>query len=639
MQRSYYHQLPLLPLGAEATAALLTDLLGSDPSLHRLRELIQARTGGNPFFLEELVQSLGETGAVTGPRGAYRLVTATEQLGLPPTVQNVLAARIDRLAEREKQVLQTASVIGRSFSEPVLRRVAAIRDDDLAAALRTLIGAEFLYQEALYPEAEYAFKHPLTQEVAYSSQLAERRTRVHAAVARTIEALDAQKLDERAALLAYHWERAGDPREAAKWHRRAAEWVGLNNIDEGLRHWTSARELLDALPETPGNLAERAAVRAQILNMLARLGDPDGHGEALFTRGRELAARSGNRQVQSLLLSGFGTLRLYSGAVSEGLDLLVDAARVADETGDPGLRVAVRYGLAFANLQTGRLRESLSAVDDGLRIAPEDLGLGTGLLGVSPHLMLSVNRAVALVWTGRPGEAERELDRIIEDSRKTQPVTMLSLYVAHAYHVIRCDLVGDARSALAHGREAIGCVERVANAMLQLVAYCTWGVANVSNGEWQVARDALDHALGIARARHLGVYEGLALATMARVHVGLGDPAAGREVAEEALALCRKLGTHIWDIHAQLARLRALRELGGSGARSEIEAALTEAADWIETTGGTSFVPFLHVERAELARLSGDEAGRERELREAHRLFTAMGTPIRAAQVARELGQ
>ncbi len=153
MQRSYYQQLPLLPLGAEAIQELFVDLLGIDPSLQRLSELIQERTGGNPFFIEEIVQSLVETGALVGTRGAYRLGKPAEEIGVPATVQSVLAARIDRLPEREKRVLQTASVIGKKFSEPILSRVADLGDGDLPAALHALTSAEFLYQEALYPEA------------------------------------------------------------------------------------------------------------------------------------------------------------------------------------------------------------------------------------------------------------------------------------------------------------------------------------------------------------------------------------------------------------------------------------------------------------------------------------------------------
>src|SRR5207249_9119585 len=156
---------------------------------------------------------------------------------VPATVQAVLAARIDRLPEREKEVLQAAAVIGKEFAEPVIRRVSEFSQADVAAALRTLALAEFIYEATAHPEGGYAFKHPLTHEVAYRSQLGERRARIHAAVARALAALHPDKLDERAALLAYHWEAAGDALEAARWNRRAAEWVRATDLAAALGHW------------------------------------------------------------------------------------------------------------------------------------------------------------------------------------------------------------------------------------------------------------------------------------------------------------------------------------------------------------------------------------------------------------------
>ena len=226
MQRSYYQQLPLAPLSAEAIDALLRDLLGADASVKALPELIRERTGGNPFFIEEVVQALVEDGSLVGVRGDYRLVRPIEKVAVPATVQAVLAARIDRLESREKHLLQTAAVIGKEFAEPVLKRVAELSEAELPESLGKLAAAEFIYEEALYPQAEYAFKHPLTQEVAYRSQLAERRSRTHAAVARAIAELYPEQLDERAALLAHHWEQAGETARAAEWHRRAALWAG-----------------------------------------------------------------------------------------------------------------------------------------------------------------------------------------------------------------------------------------------------------------------------------------------------------------------------------------------------------------------------------------------------------------------------
>jgi DNA-binding IscR family transcriptional regulator len=202
MQRSYYQQLPLAPLSAEAIDALLRDLVGSDASVKALPELIRERTGGNPFFIEEVVQALVENGGLVGARGGYRLARPMERVAIPPTVQAVLAARIDRLESREKHLLQTAAVIGKEFAEPVLKRVTELTEAELPESLGKLAATEFIYEEALYPQAEYAFKHPLTQEVAYRSQLGERRSRTHAAVARAIEELYPGQLDGRAALLA-----------------------------------------------------------------------------------------------------------------------------------------------------------------------------------------------------------------------------------------------------------------------------------------------------------------------------------------------------------------------------------------------------------------------------------------------------
>jgi len=166
MQRSWYQQLPLAPLGAAAIDELLGELLGRDASLGDLATRIKGRTAGNPFFIEEMVLALAESGPLEGVRGAYRLAGPLDALVLPATVEAVLAARIDRLGEREKQVLQAASVLGKEFGEPILRRVLPLAESDLASSLRALVSAELVYEQALYPVAEYAFKHPLTQEVA-----------------------------------------------------------------------------------------------------------------------------------------------------------------------------------------------------------------------------------------------------------------------------------------------------------------------------------------------------------------------------------------------------------------------------------------------------------------------------------------
>ena len=142
--------------------------------------------GGNPFFVEELIRDLVESGRLEGERGALRAAGPIHEAALPASVQAALAARIDRLTERDKNVLQAAAVIGHRFTEPLLKQVTGLDDHELRSALRSLVRADLLVPSTT-TAAGYAFKHDLTQEVAYRSELSERRARLHGAVARALE--------------------------------------------------------------------------------------------------------------------------------------------------------------------------------------------------------------------------------------------------------------------------------------------------------------------------------------------------------------------------------------------------------------------------------------------------------------------
>jgi hypothetical protein len=179
--------------------------------------------------------------------------------------------------------------------------------------------------------------------------------------------------------------------------------------------------------------------------------------------------------------------------------------------------------------------------------------------------------------------------------------------------------------------------ERTGHQAGRIYTYLHLGIANVLNRAWHEALEVLGMALTIARERRLSLPEGDVLAAMAAARLGLGDRQKALTLAEEAVAVCRRRGTRLSEFSAVLTWIRALREPQGVRATSEIEAALAEADAWLEMSGAKSYEPFLCIERAELARLTGDDAARERELREAHRLFTEIGAPIRAAEIAREL--
>jgi class 3 adenylate cyclase len=266
MNVSYYRQLPLRPLDRDQTRELLNDLLGGDPSVGGLAELVATRTQGNPFFIEEIVRSFLDQGVLSREtdhadaaharrpasepkRPLLRLRKPVDESFIPATVQALLAARMDSLPEREKLALQVAAVIGEKFSDLVLGHVLAAEasagtpfaitpgsievgansdspplrlGSELAVSLEVLQRADFIRRDADRPGAEYAFNHPLTHGVAYNSQLLDTRTRLHAAVARALQAVYEDRLGERAELIAHHWQAAGQPYEATRWRRRAA---------------------------------------------------------------------------------------------------------------------------------------------------------------------------------------------------------------------------------------------------------------------------------------------------------------------------------------------------------------------------------------------------------------------------------
>ncbi len=202
--KTYYTQLRLDPLPSEGADSLLENLLGDDASLEPLKTLLIERTEGNPFFLEERVRTLVESQVLVGRPGTYRLVQALPYIQVPATVQAVLAARIDRLPQDDKRLLQTASVIGTEVPFSLLRTIADVPDDALHNGLIHLQTAEFLYETSLFPERIYTFKHALTHEVAYDSLLQERRRVLHARIVEALESLSGDRLDDLVERLAHH---------------------------------------------------------------------------------------------------------------------------------------------------------------------------------------------------------------------------------------------------------------------------------------------------------------------------------------------------------------------------------------------------------------------------------------------------
>jgi class 3 adenylate cyclase/tetratricopeptide (TPR) repeat protein len=636
MQKSYYQQIPLQPLTAGSVDDMLQELLGTDPSLAGLAAMIRDRTGGNPFFIEELVQTLAEDGTLVGTRGSYELTHPVAKLALPATVQAVLAARIDRLGQREKEALQTAAVIGLEVPESILRQVSRVTGNDLAVSLRELIAADFLYEAALYPEAEYTFKHPLTQEVAYHSQLGDRRARLHGSVARALQTLFADKLDERAALVAQHLEQAGEAVDAARWHARAAQWAGTHDRDAALRHWQRVRKLLGPTTDSHEAVALMLASYMQMFGLFWVLGVSEEEAGIVFSEGKRLASRAGDIVALASLNAGYAGIRLAHGA-EDHLDYAREAVRLADESGDVALRRVVRIHLTRSLQFAAHFPEALACTEEAMDRLAQDPTLGIDMLGYNPYTMLAELRAICLFWMGRVDEGVQWFQKAIQRAREENDLLVLGSACADYGGMF--SWVGDLHVALTHARQGVELAEKASGPHLRVFAYGELGLAYHNAGAHAEAVTSLERAREIAQESHAGFeFEPYVAAALAEAYAYSGEPDHALRTAEEAVAGASQRAALAFQPLAQLALARVLLRTRGLASRSAIEAALDEVSRLTRQMNFKVFDPFICLERAKLARLTSDEATSQRELREAHRLFLEIGAPLRAAEVAKELG-
>ncbi len=472
--------------------------------------------------------------------------------------------------------------------------------------------------------------------MAYRSQLGDGRSQTHAAVAQAIAEFYPEQLDERAALLAHHWEQAGEALRAAEWHRRAALWVGKRNLAEAARHWQKVRALVTELPESAETIPLALEASRGILNAAWQTGMPDAEADALFVDARAQAERTGDLRSVALLECFYGGTKGSQGDVSSFAAHTFESLRLAEETNEPVLIGAMHDSVIWAHMVLGRFGAAEEAYARAVALLGGDPMAGIDLYGISPLLNVTHNWLYVPILMGRFGEAERELRRASEVAKQHQQPDMLCNM--EAITVFLAQLGGNVVQPLDHARSATELAEKVGTVIARVYAGWALGMAHGLAEEWPAAVAALESALTLARDRRVLWAEPWLLASLARSYLGTGDARLARVRAEEALALARKHETRPQEIDAQLAVARVRRCAEGLSARTAIEAALERALALVTDTGARVFEPHVHVERAALAMLAGDEATHHRELREAHRLFLEIGAPIRAAEVAEELG-
>jgi class 3 adenylate cyclase/tetratricopeptide (TPR) repeat protein len=606
--RSYYTQIQLDALPPESVDELLHALLGEDRSLQRLKVQLVDRTGGNPFFVEECVRALIETGALAGGPGAYRLTRDLAEIRIPGTVQSVLAARIDRLPAEDKRLLQVAAVIGKDVPSALLETVASPEGLDLRRCLAHLQEAELVYEAHLFPEPEYTFKHALTHEVAYGSLLQERRRALHGRIVSALERLHAGNLVEQVERLAHHAVRGASWEQALTYCTAAgAKAMGRSVYREATEWHEQALQALTHLPETRDRLEQSVDLRLLLRNSL----QPDGELQRLLdhlSKAEAVLERLGDQRRQSWLWGCQAACCWLLGEHERGIEAGHRAVGAAVAVGDPHLIVAARWNLSLVYWGHGDYRrgvdcvlENHAALEAGA-LSGVDLSITYG--GTThPAVGNPGNAAWYLAELGEFTRAEALGQEAVRKGEALQHLYSLTLALFHlggAY--VRWGDVPRAVAALERSRQL---AETEDYRFYVPWASARLGAAYLLAGRVEESLALLRRTVEVDAARTAQAEVSLWCGWLAEAYLASGQPAEADALAGRALDLAishGERGNQGWALrlHAVLATRRAVPDL--DAAKTFYQQALVLA----DELGMRPLVAHCHTGLAKLDRRTGN---------------------------------
>ena len=610
----------LAPLSDSETAALVSELLGSDPSVGGMVTLIAEKAAGNPFFAEEIVRDLAERGVLRGSRSAYESTADAAEVSVPATLQATIAARIDRLDPAGKRTLSAAAVIGSRFSRGLLETLG------IDPVVEDLVSGEFIDQITFTRQPEYVFHHPLIRTVAYESQLKSDRAELHRRVAAAIESRSPATADENAALIAEHLGAAGDGHAAYQWHMRAAAWATNRDIGAARLSWERARQIADALPaEDPDRTAMGVAPRTMLCGTAFRVHE---HVAGVrFDELRQLCTAAGDKASLAIAMAGVVIDHAFQARMREASQLASEAWTLIESLGDPTLTVGLSVPVLYANLECAEWSDALRWSQKVIDLADGDPSKGGFIVG-SPLALAFTTRAMARYWLGRSGWRD-DLRQGLAMGRTADPVSHLAVVTYVYFAGIPNGVLAADDSAMREIEDALRIAERSSDDLAVAFARMTLGLALVHR------RTDADHDRGqklLAELRDVFLRWGHNLGELPIVDVYLARERARRGDRDEAIPLIRAAVDHLfregqlllWGLAATGVLVETLLDHGAESDVAEAEAAIERLAAAPADEGLVIRDIWLLRLHGLLARAHGDKAA-YRDYRDRYR---AMATEL-----------
>ena len=621
--KTYYTQLRLDPLPPEPAEELLGALLGADAGLEPLVRMLISRTEGNPFFLEESVRALVETGALAGERGAYRLTTALTRIEVPATVQAVLAARIDRLPSQDKRLLQVASVVGKDVPGGLLQTIADLADEALQSGLGHLQAAEFLYETSLYPEPEYTFKHALTHEVAYGGLLHDRRRDLHARIMDAIEARHANRLAEHIDRLAYHASRAERWDKATEYLHQAGIRAADRSAHRSAIDWLEqALAALEHVPTTRESVHRGLDIRFDVhisLFALSEHGRMRRHMEAA----EQIAIALGDRQRLGRALSLLCPSLRVTGEIRRSAETGRRALAIAVEVGDQHLEMHTSFWLGQTQSTLGDHRGAVEFYRRSITPLPRDL----------------------------TAESARALPHFASNARAWLASSLAQL--------------GRFDEGVAFGAEALGLARAVDDKFRLIIAYHHLGMLHLRWGTFANAVTCFEESLSLGQTWDINNFITWSSAELAVAHARSGRIAEALDRIGPSLASFHSWRAEVYFLAGQLEEalkaaeqgltrhqqrgergleawtLHLLGQMVASGDPLEVERARSHYGNALalaDELGMRPLVAHCHLGLGTLYRRTGDGARAQEHIGTATTMYREMGMTFWLEKADAELG-
>jgi class 3 adenylate cyclase/tetratricopeptide (TPR) repeat protein len=530
LTKSYASRVPLEPLSPAQRTAMAQHILGKATLPPEVEQLIVTKTDGNPLFIEELLRALLESGALVQTPEGYALTTPVERLDLPTTVQGVLLARIDRLHDDLKEVLQVAAVMGRVFSYPLLAQVVR-QGAMLEQLLVELEDLELIYPTSLAPQREYSFKHVLTQEAVYGTLLRPQRERYHEWIGEGLEALYPERLEEYYDVLAYHYVRSGNKDKAVEYldlaNQKAAR---ASAMAEAKGYFDAAMALLDTLPETEGNQRRRIALlgnQGQVMLMLLKMQEY----YDLLVRYRDMAVGLDNPGFVGAFYMSLGWGAFWFGHFDEAIETLTKGAELCEAAGNMDGAGQAYVALQWSYFFTGDYTQVLALQERALRTLAHRF-----------HLRYYVWALTAASWAyaflGRWEDAVREGHEALRLGEEYADSSM----IAFADHILSVVYTAknDLGQALEYGELAVQKGTTPAdNAWAQAILAWVW----CRRGELRRGVETLAQAVSMHRAASNGGFELLSTLWLGEGYWLAGEHAQATQTLRKLLEGAQRCGT------------------------------------------------------------------------------------------------